>query len=103
VLYLPARRTADADVVLDHARAVGARSVLVTGAMGRALAGRADVVLTAVHDTDDVTGEGLTAAVLTDALLLAVAARDERSVVAADETLTRLRTALTRDAPRRDR
>jgi DNA-binding MurR/RpiR family transcriptional regulator len=57
VLYLPARRTADADVVLDHTRAVGARSVLVTDALGSALADRTDVVLTAVHRTGDVTGE----------------------------------------------
>ncbi|WP_433503282.1 MurR/RpiR family transcriptional regulator [Pseudonocardia halophobica] len=101
VLYLPARRTVDAEVVLDHVRAVGARSVLVTDALGGAFGDRADVVLDAVHGLGDVTGEGLTAAVLTDALCLAVAARDERSVVAADETLTRLRADLSRDAPRR--
>lgn len=101
MLYLPARRTVDAEVVLDHVRAVGARSVLVTDALGGAFGDRADVVLDAVHGLGDVTGEGLTAAVLTDAACLAVAARDDRSVVAADETLTRLRADLCRDAPRR--
>lgn len=101
VLYLPARRTVDAEVVLDHVRAVGARSLLVTDALGGGFGDRADVVLDAVDGLGDVTGEGLTAAVLTDALCLAVAARDEQSVVAADETLTRLRADLSRGAPRR--
>jgi len=100
VLYLPARRTVDAEVVLDHVRAVGARSVLVTDTLGPALGDRADVVLDAVHGLGELTGEGLTAAVLTDALCLAVAADDGRSVVAADETLTRLRGRLGRDAAR---
>jgi DNA-binding MurR/RpiR family transcriptional regulator len=92
VLYLPGRRTLDAEVVLNHTRATGARSLLVTDSLTLA----ADVTLPAAHGPDDLTGEGLSAGVLTDALLLAVSARDEERVVAADQTLTRLRESLTR-------
>ncbi|MCF7550029.1 MurR/RpiR family transcriptional regulator [Pseudonocardia sp. WMMC193] len=95
VLFLPGRRTVDAEVVLQHARATGASSLLVTDSLQLP----ADVTLPAAHGTGDLTGETLTAGVLTDALLLAVSARDEQRVVAADQTLTRLRESLTRDRP----
>lgn len=94
VLYLPARRTLDADVVVDRARTTGASTILVTDSLRLPV----DVRLTALHTADDLTGEALTSAVLTDALLLALAARDRARVTAADQTLTRLREALTRES-----
>jgi DNA-binding MurR/RpiR family transcriptional regulator len=94
VLYLPSRLIAEIEVVLDHAEAVGARTVLVTDTLGSVFADRVDVVLPAGRSLTGAIGEGVTSQVLTDALLLALATRDESRATARSELLTALRSEL---------
>jgi DNA-binding MurR/RpiR family transcriptional regulator len=94
VLYSPSRMIAEIGIVLDHARSVGARSVLVTDSLGPVYADRVDVVLPSVHVARATTGEALTSQVLTDALLLGLTARDQPSVTSHSELLTALRSEL---------
>jgi DNA-binding MurR/RpiR family transcriptional regulator len=94
VLYAPSRLRAEIEVVLDHAAAVGARSVLVSDSLGAMFADRVDVALPALHTGSGFTGEGLTSQTLTDVLVLGVAAVDEDRTTAHTELLTALRSEL---------
>jgi DNA-binding MurR/RpiR family transcriptional regulator len=94
VLYLPRRLLGDIGVLLDHAREVGARTVLVSDSLGPLFGDRVDVTLTATHSPSNFTGEMLSAEVLTDALLLGLASRDEERAAGATELLTTLRSRL---------
>lgn len=95
VLYSPSRLLPEITVLLDHASTVGAKVVLVTDSLGSLLGHRVAVVLPAVHSPSGFTGEGLSSQVITDALVLGVAARDERRSTATSELLTSLRSRLT--------
>jgi len=88
-------------VLIEHARSVGARIVLLTDSLGSLLGERVDVVLPAVHSPSGFTGEGLSSQVVTDALVLGVATRDEKRATDTSELLTNLRTRLT-DTDSRD-
>jgi DNA-binding MurR/RpiR family transcriptional regulator len=94
VLYAPGRLLDEIGILLDHADAVAARSVLITDSLGAILRDRVDVVLPAVHSPSGLTGEALCAQVLSDALLLAVAKRDHGRSTATSEALTALRSKL---------
>jgi DNA-binding MurR/RpiR family transcriptional regulator len=94
VLYSPSRMIAEIGIVLDHARSVGAGSVLVTDSLGPVFADRVDVVLPSVHVSRAITGETLTSQVLTDALLLGLTARDQPRTTNRSELLTALRSEL---------
>lgn len=94
VLYVPGRRLSEVEVALDHAAALGARTALFSDLLGRHFAGRVDFVLPAVHSPSGFTGEGLSSQVLTDALLLGLAARDRERATGTSELLTVLRRPL---------
>ncbi|MGI5151539.1 MurR/RpiR family transcriptional regulator [Plantactinospora sp. CA-294935] len=94
VLYWPTRLRNEMEVVLDHAQAVGARTVLMSDSLGPLIGDRVSVVLPAAHSAGDIVGEGMTTQVLTDAVLAGVRAHDERRATRAHELLTDLRTSL---------
>ncbi|QRP47714.1 MurR/RpiR family transcriptional regulator [Amycolatopsis sp. FDAARGOS 1241] len=94
VLYVPARLLGELEVLLDHAHAVGARVILVSSSLGPLFGSQVDVVLTAPKSASNYTGEMLTAEVLTDALLLRLASRDETRATTTSELLTSLRSDL---------
>ncbi|WP_328603626.1 MurR/RpiR family transcriptional regulator [Amycolatopsis sp. NBC_00345] len=94
VLYVPSRLLAEIEVVLDHAGAVGARVLLISSSLGPLFGSRVDVALTAPQSVSNFTGEMLSAEVLTDALLLRLASRDETRATKTSELLTSLRSEL---------
>ncbi|HEY3686271.1 MAG TPA: MurR/RpiR family transcriptional regulator [Streptosporangiaceae bacterium] len=94
ICYAPGRLLDDLTVVIDHAAETGARIVLVSDSLGPVLAGRVALTLSAVHSPSGLTGECLSSMTLSDALLLALAARDEPRSTAASDLLTQLRTGL---------
>jgi DNA-binding MurR/RpiR family transcriptional regulator len=81
-------------VVLDHAHGVGARVLLISSSLGAQFADRVDVTLAAPQSASNFTGEMLSAEVLTDALLLQLASRDETRATRASELLISLRSEL---------
>ncbi|QUQ72459.1 MurR/RpiR family transcriptional regulator [Kutzneria sp. CA-103260] len=107
VLYTPSRILGEIEVVLDHARSVGARVLLISSSLGALFADRVDVTLAAPGSTTNFTGEMLSAEVLTDALLLELASRDETRATQASEGLAKLRSELVQGggdpAPKRRR
>lgn len=94
VLYVFGRVFQEVDVVVDHARSIGASVVLVAEGLAAQLRGRVDCLLEAVQSPSGLTGNSLPAHAVSDALLLAVAARDEPRATAASEALNALRTAI---------
>ncbi|MEU8733633.1 MurR/RpiR family transcriptional regulator [Streptomyces tendae] len=104
VIYAPARLRTEIDVLLDHARSVGAKTVLITDSLGSALADQVTVVLPAVHSATGYTAEGFSSLLVTDCLLLGVAARDRDRATAGSELLRALRAGLASEsADRADR
>ncbi|MEV7992755.1 hypothetical protein AB0O67_12790 [Streptomyces sp. NPDC086077] len=85
-------------MVIDHAQSAGAKTVLVTDSLGPALAGRVDVSLPAVHSATGYTAEAFSSLLMTDCLLLGVAARDRDRSTSNSELLHALRAALTPEA-----
>src|SRR5262245_1544945 len=100
LLYLPDRLLGDIEVLLDHVRAVGAATLLLTDSLGPLFGDRVDVALTAAHSPTNFTGEMLSAEVLTDALLLGLAARSGERATDSSELLISLRSKLIRQDSR---
>ncbi|GAB2965817.1 MurR/RpiR family transcriptional regulator [Amycolatopsis acidiphila] len=94
VFYIPSRLVGEIEVLLDHAHAVGARVLLISSSLGALFGDRVDVTLTATQPVTNYTGEMLTGEVLTDALLLELAVRDEGRATRTSELLTSLRSEL---------
>jgi DNA-binding MurR/RpiR family transcriptional regulator len=102
VLYAPGRLLSDMDALLQHAESVGARTILISDALGDLLADRVHVTLPALDSPSGFTQEGLSSMVVTDALMLGVASRDAARSTAASELLTSLRkTVSPRDSKKR--
>ncbi|WP_232663981.1 MurR/RpiR family transcriptional regulator [Pseudonocardia sp. TRM90224] len=93
VLFAPGRIVRDVEVIVEHARTVGAHVVLVTDSL-RQFDDQVDVVLVAQTSSTGLTGDPLNAMVMTDALALALAQRDEGKAAAHSTVLTRLRKLL---------
>lgn len=93
-IYLPGRHLNEVDAVLDHAAALGARTVLFSYLLREELADRVDIVIPAVHSASGFSGETLSSQVLTDAILLGVAARDRERATGSSELLNQLRRPL---------
>lgn len=91
VLYAPGRLLRDMDVLLTHAEAVGARTILVSDSLTDTLADRVQITLPAVDSASGLTQEGLSSMLVTDCLTLGVARRDAARATAASELLTSLR------------
>lgn len=94
VIFQPGRALAELTVLVERARAVGARIVLVTDELGEEFGDRVDAVLTAPHTPTGITSEALTALVVADVLLLALTALDETRAVDTSHQLTVLREQL---------
>ncbi|MFD8566576.1 MurR/RpiR family transcriptional regulator [Streptomyces sp. NPDC059639] len=100
VIFQPGRDLPELGVVVDRARAVGARVVLVTDELAETYGSRVDAVLTAPHTPTGITAEALTALVVADALLLAMTTLDEGRAVETSHQLTFLREQLLRPKKR---
>lgn len=94
VIFQPGRDLPELTVLIDRARAVGARVVLVTDELAERYGERVDAVLTAPHTPTGITAEALTALVVADALLLAMTTLDETRAVETSHQLTVLRDQL---------
>ncbi|WP_309032579.1 MurR/RpiR family transcriptional regulator [Streptomyces alfalfae] len=94
VIFQPGRALPELTVLIERARAVGARVVLVTDELAELYGTRVDAVLTAPHTPTGITTEALTALVVADALLLALTALDETRAVDTSHQLTALREQL---------
>ncbi|MEI5522274.1 MurR/RpiR family transcriptional regulator [Streptomyces brasiliscabiei] len=94
VIFQPGRALHELTVLVERARAVGARVVLVTDELGEEFADRVDAVLTAPHTPTGITSDALTALVVADVLLLALTTLDETRAVEASHQLTVLREQL---------
>ncbi len=94
VVFQPGRALTEFTVLVERARAVGAKVVFVTDELGDAFADRVEVVITAPHTPTGITAEGLTGLVVADALLLALTTLDEPRAVDTSHQLTTLREQL---------
>ncbi|ATL29649.1 MurR/RpiR family transcriptional regulator [Streptomyces formicae] len=101
VVFQPGRALAEISVLVDRARAVGARVVLMTDELAELYGGRVDAVLTAPHTPTGITAEALTALVVADAVLLALTTLDEGRAVDTSHQLTALREQLLASRPRK--
>jgi DNA-binding MurR/RpiR family transcriptional regulator len=95
LMYVPGRHNRDVEAVVSHAERVGADVVLVTHSLGSELGARVRVTLSAAGSPTKFTGELLTASLITDALVLAVAAKTTPRSTATADLLTTLRSELT--------
>jgi DNA-binding MurR/RpiR family transcriptional regulator len=98
LLYAPRRLLHDVDVLLGHASKVGARVILVTDPFQRAVDERVYVLLAAVHTPSGFSGEMLTAAAITDAMVLAIATQEKARAEATFDQLAVLRQQIARTA-----
>lgn len=95
VLYVPGRMLPDVDVLLTRARAVGASCIVVSERdLAERLGDRADAALIAPQSAVGSTAEALTALIVSDVLVLAVAAMDEAKSLYTSDLLSRLRNSL---------
>ncbi|MBZ3901345.1 MULTISPECIES: MurR/RpiR family transcriptional regulator [Streptomyces] len=94
VIFQPGRALHELTVLVERARAVGARVVLVTDELGEEFGDRVDAVLTAPHTPTGITSEALTPLVVADVLLLALTTLDETRAVDTSHQLTVLREQL---------
>ncbi|WP_326834593.1 MurR/RpiR family transcriptional regulator [Amycolatopsis rhabdoformis] len=94
VLSVPDRLLHDVKTIVEHARSVGARVLLITNSLRPTLGEQADVVLTAVQTVSGLTQEGLAATLVVDCLLAGLARKDPAAVSDQLDLLTALRTAL---------
>ncbi|GAA3833784.1 MurR/RpiR family transcriptional regulator [Streptomyces phyllanthi] len=94
VVFQPGRALTELTVLVERARAVGARVVLVTDELGEEFGDRVDAVLTAPRTPTGITSEALTALVVADVLLLALTTLDETRAADTSHQLTVLREQL---------
>ncbi|WP_420903410.1 MurR/RpiR family transcriptional regulator, partial [Streptomyces boncukensis] len=94
VVFQPGRALPEFTVLVERARAVGAKVVFVTDELGDAFADRVEAVITAPHTPTGITAESLTGLVVADALLLALTTLDETRAVETSHQLTALREQL---------
>jgi DNA-binding MurR/RpiR family transcriptional regulator len=93
-IFLPGRHLREIDTVLAHTSGLGARSVLFSYLLRQEFGDRVDIVLPAIHSASGFSGETLSSQVLTDAILLGVAARDRDRATNSSELLNQLRRPL---------
>ncbi|HJP72824.1 MAG TPA: MurR/RpiR family transcriptional regulator [Pseudonocardiaceae bacterium] len=91
VIIAPLREFREVDIVVEHARSVGAGSILLTEALGMAFRSRVDAVLTAPQSTTSLSNEIIALTALVDALVLCLARRDNIRATDTYKLLNRLR------------
>lgn len=94
IVYAPGRPFVEIEVLFDHVRRLGGRSILVTGLHRNEYDDQVDCVLRVAGSPGGLTGELLTPSVATDALLLALAQGDATRATDTSRSLNRLRRAL---------
>lgn len=97
VLFVPGRMLPDAEVLIERARAVGASCIAVSErTLADRLSDTVDVALIAPQSAGGSTAEALTALIVTDVLLIGVAALDEPRALYTSDLLSTLRQRLMR-------
>lgn len=99
LIYAPLRRFHEIDVLVAHARKVGASVILVTQALGEELRDAVDVVLNAPQATATMVSENLVDLLFAHALTLELARRDKVGAVAARQLLNQLRAEIVAGTP----
>ncbi|WP_037260364.1 MurR/RpiR family transcriptional regulator [Kibdelosporangium aridum] len=94
VVFVPGRLPTEVEVLLERARTVGAKCILVSDELVDEIGDDVTVALYAPNTPTGMTAEPLTAIVLADALAQAVAASDRERTVEASHQLTALREQL---------
>lgn len=102
VLFAPGRLLRDHEILLAHAKTVGARTILISDSLGETLAGLVHVSLMAADSPSGYTQEGFSAMLVADCLMLGVAGRDAARATAASELLNSLRGSLAPQRTRKD-
>ena len=91
VVIAPIRHFREIDVVIDHARSVGARVVFVSEVLGLSVRGRVDAVLQTPQTNFGPAGSVMVPMALADALVLEIAARHPDRAAATWQLITDLR------------
>ncbi|MEU7242016.1 MurR/RpiR family transcriptional regulator [Streptomyces sparsogenes] len=94
VIFQPGRPLSELTLLVERARAVGAKVVFVTDALSEAFGDRVDAVLLAPDTPTGNTNEALTGLIVADILLLALTTLDETSAVEHSHQLNALREQL---------
>lgn len=95
VIYAPGRLLQEIEVIMERARDTQSRTILIAGReLVEHLRGRVDIALEAPQSASGATCEALTALLLTDVLLLGVAAIIKDRALYTSDTLSRLREQL---------
>lgn len=91
VVFAPIRQFREISVIVEHARAVGAKVVLVTETLGMALTPRVHAVLSTPQSTTTAASEVTAGLVLAHALTLSVASATRDTAVGALRLVNQLR------------
>ena len=91
VLFATLRRFREIDVILEHAKKVGATSIVISETLGEALRDSADIVLATPQSTTGTSDGVIMGMVLAHALELAVANNDQSNAIHSMERLNELR------------
>lgn len=94
VVFAPVRLFKEIDATLDHARSVGASTVVISEALGLAVRGRADVAIGTPDTTDSSASELVAAFVLAHTFVLELARDDEAAAVGKLQELNRVRSRI---------
>lgn len=94
VIFAPARALSELDVLVAHAKVVGARVMLITDSLGFRFASRIDVVLPAPFGVPGLTNPMIGELMAVDTLLVELAALDEQRTLASSDLLNQLRQTL---------
>lgn len=92
LIFAPLRLFREIDVTIDSANAVGAKVIVVTEALGLALASRVDAILTTPQTTTNSSSELAAGLILGHALVLAIAADKKEQSLQSLNRLNELRT-----------
>ncbi len=103
VMFQPGRPLSELTLMVERARAVGAKVVFVTDALSEAYGDRVDAVLLAPDTPTGNTNEALTGLIVVDILLLALTTLDETSAVTHSHQLNSLRAQLLASGEQRGR
>ncbi|WP_435600138.1 MurR/RpiR family transcriptional regulator [Streptomyces sp. C10-9-1] len=103
VIFQPGRQLYELSLLVERARAVGARVVFVTDELSEAFGDRADAVLLAPGTPTGNTNDALTGLLMADTLLLALTTLDETSAVEHSHQLNALREQLLASGEQRNR
>lgn len=95
VLIAPFHQTTEVEVILDHAKAVGASVVLVTEALGLSLQDRVDVIIKTPPTISSVVSEHLAPFVFAYTLTMQLASRQKEAAVSRNQLFNELSSRFT--------